>query len=261
MSVTHINTKGRSILAVPKLSGFWPGRAPLFFFSSARQSGNRNMDKFEGTFECALLLWLLSVYCGDHGHGRLWGQIPMGAETYGGPATRGSGACTSGRGAPRVRVSMLFVRCAVWCVVCANKDNSRGRAVYGARELCEPEPWAPVSFLPYRSPHWCQKWDLNGHDGDRGMAQGSAPGHRSRRARLVRGTTQGPTGESPGWQRSTAPREPGCPGIPGQRRWSRTWRSSGSLLYTTAGMGTSLPSSLQPPSASRPHVRRADYCE
>ena len=57
------------------------------------------------------------------------------------------------------------------------------------------------------------------------------------------------------------PMEPGCPGIPGQRRWSRTWRSSGSLLYTTAGMGTSPPPSLQPPSASRPHVRRADYCE
>ena len=38
------------------------------------------------------------------------------------------------------------------CSVCANKDNSRGRAVYGAWELCEPEPWAPVSFLPCRSP-------------------------------------------------------------------------------------------------------------
>ena len=92
------------------------------------------------------------------------------------------------------------------------------------------------------------------------MAQGSVPGHRSRRARLVRGTTQG-TGELHGWQRSTAPREPGCPGIPGQRRWSRTWRSSRALPYTTAGMETSPPSSLQPPSASRPHVRRADCCE
>ena len=119
--------------------------------------------------------------------------------------------------------------------------------MYGARE---PEPWAPVSFLPYRSPHWCQKWDLNGHDGDRGMAQGFSPWHVTGRdgrdgARQVRGTTQGPTGELHGWQRSTAPREPGCPGIPGQRRWSRTWRSSGAVPYTTAGMGTSPPPSLQ----------------
>ena len=73
----------------------------------------------------------------------------MGADTYGGSCRKGFWGGTSGRGAPRVRVSMLFVRCAVFlCVfVCANKDNSRGRAVYGARELCETEPWAPVSFL------------------------------------------------------------------------------------------------------------------
>ena len=39
----------------------------------------------------------------------------MGAETYGGPVARGSGACTSGRGAPRV--SVLFVTCAVFLCV------------------------------------------------------------------------------------------------------------------------------------------------
>ena len=106
-------------------------------------------------------------YCGDHGHGHLWGWTPMGAETYGGPATRGSG------GAPRVGVHREWecqcclsgVPCFSVCCVCTNKDNSRGRAVYGARELCETEPWAPVSFLPCRSPHWCQKWDLRQRNG------------------------------------------------------------------------------------------------
>ena len=147
--------------------------------------------------------------------------------------------------------------------VCANKDNSRGRAVYGARELCEPEPWAPVSFLPYCSPHWCQKWDLNGHDGDRGMAQGSSPWHVTGRdgRDWCAAPPRGRWGSCTIGSGQPPPREPGCPGIPGQHRWSRAWRSSRSLLYTTAGMGTSPLPSLQPPSASRPHVRWADYCE
>ena len=52
----------------------------------------------------------------------------MGVDTYGGPVARGSGACTSGRGAPRVRVSMLFVRCAVFslCVVCVQIKATPG---------------------------------------------------------------------------------------------------------------------------------------
>ena len=92
-----------------------------------------------------------------YGGGHLWGRTPMGVLPQGvlGGVHLGRLGWL-GRLGPRVRVSMLFVRCALFlCVfVCANKDNSGVVRCMGHGSCVKLKPGAPVSFPAYRSPQY-----------------------------------------------------------------------------------------------------------
>ena len=81
------------------------------------------------------------------GGGHLWGRTPVGVLPHGFWGVLLGEVGLVGTASESVSVVCQVCRVSLCVGVCTNKDNSWGRAVYGARELRKPGTWAPVSFL------------------------------------------------------------------------------------------------------------------